>query len=323
MVSFLNSRKVEPMPTFTQLEYALAIDRERHFGKAASACHVSQPSLSTLILKLESELGYSLFDRSKKPILPTEDGEAFLKEAREIMKRVESLGALRNEEGPKGTYRLGIIPTMAPSLIPRIVLHVSKHLPLVQFQILEMKTTDIVRSLGRDEIDGGILATPLNEPGIFENPLFYEPFLLFASSDSPLKNKTILKEEDLKGNQIWLVGEGHCFRGQVLQICSQQADHVYSNIQLESSGMATVLELVKATKGATLIPYLTTLGMPDEGLSTFAKPWPAREVSLVTSRPRYKAKIHESIMAAITESIPEGLKSLKAKDVHVIGLSRT
>ena len=310
------------MPSFTQLEYALALDRERHFGQAAKACHVSQPSLSTLILKLEAELGFSLFDRSKKPILPTEEGEAFLREAREIMKRVESLGSLKSEEGPKGTYRLGIIPTMAPTLIPKIVLYVSRHLPLVQFQILEMKTTDIVRALSRDEIDGGILATPLNEPGIFENPLFYEPFLLFASAESPLKNKTILKEEDLKGNQIWLVGEGHCFRGQVLQICSNQADHVYSNIQLESSGMATVLELVKATKGATLIPYLNTLGMPQDGLSTFAKPWPAREVSLVTSRPRYKARIHDAIMAAVTESIPSAIQALKAKDVHVIGLSR-
>ncbi len=166
-----------------------------------------------MILKLESELGFSLFDRSKKPILPTEDSEVFLTEDREIMKRVESLGSLKSEEGPKGTYRLGIIPTMAPSLIPKIVLHVSKHLPLGQFQILEMKTTDIFRALSRDEIDGGILATSLNEPGIFENPLFYEPFLLFTSADSLLKHRTFLKEEDLKGNQIWLLGEGHCFRG--------------------------------------------------------------------------------------------------------------
>ena len=309
------------MPTFTQLEYALAVDRERHFGKAARYCHVSQPSLSTLILKLESELGYSIFDRSKKPILPTSEGELFLVEVREIMARVATLGSINDTDTPKGSYRLGIIPTMAPTLLPKIILHISRHLPHVNFQIEEMKTSDIMASLSRDELDGGILATPLNEPGIFETPLFYEPFLLLTNSESTFALKTTISEVDLKGSQIWLLGEGHCFRGQVMQICSDQVASVYSNIHLESAGMATIFELVKATNGASLIPYLSSLNHQEGFIIPFEKPWPAREVSLVTSRPKYKAKINEVIADAVRSQIPDHLRKIKAKDVHVIGLS--
>lgn len=310
------------MPTFTQLEYALAVDRERHFGRAARLCHVSQPSLSTLILKLESELGYSLFDRSKKPILPTAEGELFLAEVREIMVRVASLGSIMDSDTPKGTYRLGIIPTMAPTLLPKLILNISRALPQVSFQIEEMKTSDIIACLSRDELDGGILATPLNEPGIFETPLFYEPFLLLTNSESEMSSKTTIREGDLKGTQIWLLGEGHCFRGQAMQICSNQVASVYSKIHLESAGMATIFELVKATQGASLIPYLSSLNLREGKIISFEKPWPAREVSLVTSRPKYKSKINDAIATAIKSQLPDHLKKIKAKDVHVIGLSR-
>ncbi len=136
------------MPTLTQLEYALAIDRERHFGNAAKSCHVSQPSLSSLLIKLEAELGYPIFDRTKKPIVTTEEGENFLREAREIMTRIESLGQIKDGDQTSGVYRFAIIPTMAPSLLPLLIPRLAEELPKVDFHIFEMKTSDIIRALG-------------------------------------------------------------------------------------------------------------------------------------------------------------------------------
>jgi len=310
------------LPTLTQLEYALAIDRERHFGKAAKTCLVSQPSLSALLIKLENELGYAIFDRSKKPIVTTEEGEEFLREAREIMTRVESLGQLRSGEQISGQYRLGIIPTMAPTLLPLLIPSLSGELPNVDFHIFEMKTSDIIRSLSRDEIDGGILATPLNEGGIHEEPLFYEPFLFYTHSEDSTANAGPMKEEEIDGKNLWLIGEGHCFRGQVMEVCRNPNRSIYQNIHLDSSGMETVIELSGATNGTTLVPYLNSKRLRPDSLREFIKPWPAREVSLVTSRPKFKSKIHKKICDIIVRQIPRELRILKNKDVRVVGLSK-
>lgn len=182
------------MPTITQLEYLLAVDNEKHFGRAAMDCHVSQPSLSTQIQKLEEELNVIIFDRSKKPIIATEVGLAIIEQARVVIHEHKKIHAIANQgsKEPRGKFDLAVIPTLAPYLIPLFVGEFSKNNPKVNLKINEYKTEDIVKLLINDEIDAGLLVTPLEDERIIERHLFYEPFHIYVSEDHYLSKKKIL-----------------------------------------------------------------------------------------------------------------------------------
>jgi LysR family hydrogen peroxide-inducible transcriptional activator len=161
------------MPSIVQLEYALAVERLRHFGKAAEACHISQPTLSQQILKLEDEVGIILFDRIQKPILPTPEGKRFLEQAGVVVREHARLMQVKRGDIPSGEFRLGVIPTVASYLVPLFVGGFSREFPRVDLFIEELTTESILEKLGRDQLDGAILATPLGVPGLKEHPFYY------------------------------------------------------------------------------------------------------------------------------------------------------
>ena len=211
--------------TLTQLEYILAVHEHRHFGKAAESCFVTQPTLSMQIQKLEDELQITIFDRSKSPIQTTEDGLMVIDQAGKIIKEQKRLFSLLAERGSevKGDFRLAVIPTLSPFILPLFLENFVKAYPLVNLQIQEAKTEDIIAMLKKDQIDAGLLVTPLNESFIEERPLYYEPFYLFVNPSNALSKKKSVTQDELDLNEIWLLNKGNCFREQVLNICSQKA----------------------------------------------------------------------------------------------------
>ncbi len=316
------------MPTLSQLEYLVAVDKFRHFGKAARACHVSQPSLSMQLKKAEEELGVVVFDRDKKPILPTEKGIAVIQQARVVLREAERLKQIsQHEKGEiKGSFRLGVIPTIAPYVVPLFLDSWANRYPKVKLRIDEMKTIDIVAAIEDDQLDCGLLVTPLEESQIVEQVLFYEPFYLYVAKKHPLYKKNKVKDSDLDGNEIWLLEEGHCFRNQILKICSMShRQGVYRNVFFESGNLETLKQLVQHNNGYTLLPFLATAFMQDSEskkmLKPFDAPIPTREVSLVYRRGSLKEDIIDALSAEIKNVIPATLKLNPNKNIAIIGIS--
>lgn len=314
------------MPSITQLEYLLAVHRHKHFGRAAAECHVSQPSLSAQVQKVEDELGIVIFDRSKKPILTTDKGLKIIEQAKEVLRQHQSIYLIATDEGQlRGSFHLGIIPTLAAYVLPLFVESFSRKYPEIQLKISEYKTQDIVRALQDDELDAGLLVTPLYNETLVERVLFYEDFYLFVSEGHPLHKRKFVNENDLDERSIWLLEEGHCFRDQVLKVCSLRADKpVLPNVQFESGNLETLMNLIRGGRGYTLLPHLATQNLHKKEkltqLKRFNKPVPSREVSLVTSRSFMKAEVVEALEAEIISSLPPELRSLKKDQKQVVDM---
>lgn len=315
------------MSSLTQLEYVLAVDRYRHFGKAAAACRVTQPTLSQQLKLLEDELGAPIFDRSKKPILPTEAGQAIIEQARVVLSEMRKLkeAARGAEKEPHGELRVAVIPTLSPYIVPRFLERFSEKYPKVRLQLQELQTNRIVEALDRDEIDAGLLVTPLGNPSIEEEILFYEPFFVYAHEEHPLAKRKSIHEDDLDARDVWLLQEGHCFRNQIMRVCSlpKRAPKL-KGIQFESGSLETLKRLVDEIGGYTLLPELATEKIaidPHARLVPFSKPYPTREVSLIFRRTQWKRKLLDALAGEIRASVPERLKTFTAKELHVIGIS--
>lgn len=315
------------MPTITQLQYLIAVDEEKHFGRAAEKCAVSQPSLSTQIQKVEEELDLVIFDRSQKPIMVTEEGRAIIDQARATLKEHKKLFALAQGSSiePKGDFHLGIIPTLAPYIVPLFLGKFSKDFPDVRLKISELQTDDILKQLKNDDVDAGLLVTPLNDESLIERHLFYEPFYAYISEGHNLLDKDKLSQEDLLDEDLWLLEEGHCFREQMLKICSlRHSNRVLPNVEFASGSLETLRKLVKRSKGYTLLPELAVddLGKKEaeKHLRSFNSPVPTREVSLIHSRSFLKERIISALEDVIVEELPKNLKSLKRGDINVVDI---
>ena len=188
------------MPSLTQLEYILAVAKTGHFGKASEHCHVSQPSLSIQIQKAEEELEIQIFNRNKKPVIPTQKGKVIIEQAQRTIGEYKKLLSLSRYETRevKGSFRLAVIPTLSSSVIPLFLKEFSRKYPKVELFINELTTEHIIQSLNMDEIDAGILATPLGEKNLGKKVLFFEAFSVYCSKDHPLLEKNLLKTDDLK-----------------------------------------------------------------------------------------------------------------------------
>tara|TARA_R110000868_G_scaffold72133_4_gene210402 strand:- start:12018 stop:12968 length:951 start_codon:yes stop_codon:yes gene_type:complete len=316
------------MPSITQLEYLLAVDRHRHFGKAAEECHVTQPSLSMQLQKLEEELGIIAFDRSKKPIMATEQGKLIIDQAKVVINEHKKLSliALDKDAGLRGEFKIAVIPTLSPYVIPLFLHSFAKKYPLVELTIEEHQTDEIIELLSRDKIDAGLLVTPLKSNHIIERVLFYEPFYLYASSNSAVSKKKTVKESDLDENEVWLLDEGHCFRNQVIKFCSikGKAPTVLKNVRFQSGNLETLKNMVRTQGGYTFLPYLATLGLStsekNKMLHPFQSPAPSREVSIVHSRSFLKEGIIEALQNEIIACLPADIKSLKSSKLQVIDI---
>ncbi len=313
--------------TITQLEYILAVEKFRHFGKAAKACNVTQPTLSMQLQKAEEELGVVIFDRSKNPILTTDEGSKIVDQARSVIREYKKIFSIidASKDEIRGDFRLGVIPTIAPYLIPIFAGAFVHKYPMVNLTIEEFKTEEIIELLNMDELDAGLLATPLEGETFIERVLFHEPFSVFASKNHQLLKKTKIKDKDLDTTDVWLLNEGHCFRQQVLNLCKISKDTgLHDNLKFESGNLETLKNMVLNSEGYTLLPALAVLNLSNEDkkhVREFQNPVPTREVSLVHNRIFLKEKIISALEESIIESLPESLMSLKKKNIEIISIT--
>lgn len=302
--------------TLTQLSYIVAVDRYRHFATAAEKSYVTQPTLSMQIHKLEDELGVTIFDRSKSPVIPTEIGEKIIEEAKEILKQskhIEDLASLKDEE-LRGTFRIGIIPTIAPYLLPLFLRNFRNKYPEVRLIFEEVVTDELLDLLDQDYLDIGVIATPADRGNIFEEDLYYEPFLGYVSEDHPLAKKDRLTVDDLEISNLWLLNEGHCFRDQTVKLCKKFRKNKLDDpkIEFESGNLETLKQLVEQNFGMTLLPYLAKNQINERcakaHLRHFDNPVPRRKVRVVYGREYLKKNIIEAFKQEIFAVIPEELK---------------
>lgn len=302
--------------TLTQLSYVVAVDRYRHFATAAEKSYVTQPTLSMQIHKLEDELGITIFDRSKSPVVPTEIGEKIIKEAKEILKQskhIEDIAHLAEDE-LKGTFRVGIIPTIAPYLLPLFLRSFTEKYPNVKLIFEEIVTNELLNLLEQDHLDVGIIATPVEQGHIFEEELYYEPFLGYVSQEHELAKKENLTVDDLEISNLWLLNEGHCFRDQTVKLCKKQRKDLLdsSMIEFESGNLETLKQLVEQDFGMTLLPYLAKNQIDEQcakaHIRYFDDPIPRRKIRIIYSREYLKKNIIEAFKNEILEAIPDELK---------------
>lgn len=300
--------------TFVQLEYVVALDNFRHFATAAERCFVTQPTLSMQVQKLEEELGVKIFDRSKQPVIPTEAGTAIIEQARRILAEKNVINEIaQSKKGMMvGELRIGIIPTLAPYLLPLFVQSFNKKYPQVKLVVNEMMTEYIVTRLREGRIDVGILVTPLQEKGIREDVLFYEELLAYVSKKNAAYKKTYVLANDIDPNKLWLLEEGHCFRSQIVNLCElRRASEAGNHFEYEAGSIETLRRMVEINDGITILPELTTLDMTREQqqlIRHFKKPAPMREVSLVVHRDFVKKRLIEALKQEIIEAVPEKIK---------------
>jgi LysR family hydrogen peroxide-inducible transcriptional activator len=314
------------MPTLSQLEYIVSLSKFKHFGRAAEHCHISQPSLSTQIQKVEEELGLIIFDRSKKPIMETDQGKKVIAQAKKVISEHEKIFSIVHEgRDVAGKFHLGVIPTLSAYIIPLFVESFAKKYPKVELRISEYKTEEIIAKLYDDELDGGLLVTPLYDSKIIERSLFFEPFYAYVSPNHKFSKRKSLKDDELDAEDLWLLNEGHCFRNQVLNLCSMKADsRVLPNVEFESGSLETLKNLIRQGRGYTLLPYLASKSLDQKEkevmLKKFQKPIPTREVSLVHSRDFLKEEIINAIVDEIVHNIPDELMSLKKGNIQVVDI---
>lgn len=310
--------------TITQLEYAVALDTYGSFVAAAEKRNVTQPTLSMQIQKLEDELGVKLFDRSSQPIKATAQGKKIIEQARVILRESERIYEfIRDEKGEvEGTLRLGIIPTIAPYLIPLFIRSVAEKYPKLHLEIAELTTSVIIERLKNNQLDCGILATPLDEPELIEKPLYYEPFVVYVSASNPLAKKAVLSAGDVNADDIWLMNEGHCFRTQVLQICHDRKKLKENrSFTYEAGSLETLKRLVEINNGYTLLPELSVkdFGMKQMKMVRYFKsPEPVREISLVIGKNFIKNAVAEALSAEIQATVPTKMISAKGKKIPVM-----
>ncbi len=308
--------------SLTQIEYVLAVHKYGHFSQAAKACHVTQPTLSMQIQKLEEELGTVIFDRTKKPILLTARGAKLIEQMRAILveaRKVEEILDEESEAKVEGELVLGIIPTVAPYLLPKLLPVVAKLYPRLRLKVLELQTHRIVQSLEEDQIDLGILATPLNQPKIQERSLYWEVFSVMCQKDHKLAQASKIKYAHLP-DDIWLLEEGHCLRNQVLDLCAhRRKGGSPRQFQFESGSLETLKSLVKSYGGYTLLPALATESLPSGvKLIPFESPVPAREIGMVTGRQHYKRHLQDALAEAVRTCIPESVRKISKKDLELL-----
>ncbi|MCZ4316074.1 hydrogen peroxide-inducible genes activator [Comamonadaceae bacterium G21597-S1] len=261
--------------TLTELKYIVAVARERHFGKAAEACHVSQPTLSVAVKKLEEELDLKLFERSANEVTVTPLGEEVVRQAQTVLEQAAGIReiAKRGKDPLAGPLRLGVIYTIAPYLLPELVRHVIELTPQMPLMLQENFTVKLLEMLRMGELDCAILAEPFPDAGLAIAPLYDEPFVAALPRNHALAKGKSVSAEQLKQETLLLLGTGHCFRDHVLEVCPEFArfSGTAEGIQrsFEGSSLETIKHMVAAGMGVTLVPRL---GVPAEALPSSGKP---------------------------------------------------
>lgn len=294
------------------MRYAVAVEEFQSFRVAAERCHVSQSGLSMQIQKLEDLLDTVLFDRSRKPVLITPEGEVAITQMRVVLREIERLGQVASENlEPSGRYRLGVIPTLAPTVLPLFLRDFVQKYPRVELDIEELKTQDIVEKLRADTLDAGIAATPLSVATLHETSLGHEALFAYLPSGNPLLNKRTIAQNDLNGHPLWVMQEGHCFRSQVLSYCHSPDAARPDGVRFESGSFETLMRLVDGGLGATVLPALVVQSIPAHKrrahVRALVSPTPVREIGLVTARQAFRRRVTDALADVIKERLTRAL----------------
>lgn len=305
--------------TLIQLEYIVALDTYRHFAQAADKCFVTQPTLSMQIQKLEEELGVKIFDRTKQPVIPTEMGAGIIAQARITLREAHMIQQMIDDQKDtlSGELKIGIIPTLAPYLLPPLYKAMWEKYPKLNLLIKESITEDLIHELKNNRLDCGMVVTPLNDASIKEDVLFYEELFVYVSKKNALSNKKYVLANEIDPNQLWLLEEGHCFRSQVLNLCElrQRSDF---HFKYETGNIETLKRMVDKSDGITILPELAVMEFNKSQLKLVKRlkqPSPAREVSLVTHRDHIKTKLIKTLREEIVNIVPAQMQKLQHKKV--------
>ncbi len=306
--------------TITQLKYVLAVAEHQNFTLASEKCFVTQPTLSMQIQKLEDELDVLIFNRKKKPIALTPIGQKIIEQAKVIIDESHRINDIVEQQKGfiGGEFRLGIIPTITPTLLPLFLNNFIKKYPKVNLKIEELNTQSILKKLKDGHLDAAIASTPLENENIKERVLYYEPFVGFMSENHRLFSKNKITVDDLNIDDILLLEDGHCFKDSVINICRSLKTNSTEQFKLESGSFNTLLKLSKEGMGMTLLPYLHTLDLKEEDkkyLKEFENPAPAREVALVYHKSQLKIQLIEALKSSI-DGVIRGVISFS--DVKII-----
>ena len=276
--------------TLTELRYIVAVAREKHFGKAASRCFVSQPTLSVAVKKLEDELGVTLFERHKHDVTVTPLGKNIIEQAERVLDQANNIKLMAKESRDplKGTLHLGIIYTIGPYLLPRIIPLINKAAPELTLIIDEDFTANLAKKISSGELDMIILAAPFEITGIKTELLYKEPLIVALPKHHPLCKKKTIKAEDLLNETLLLLKTGNCFRDQVMDVCPACKGDIFSKSRiqktLEGSSLETIRSMVAAGSGVTVLPSTSMLNVDEKSsiveYRPFARPIPKREVVL-------------------------------------------
>lgn len=303
-----------------QLEYIIAVDNYRHFAKAAEASFVTQPTLSMMIQKLEEELGVKIFDRSQFPVQPTSIGTQIINQARVIVSQIKQVKDIVQEEKGfvNGSLKIGIIPTISPYLLPKLIQKHTENGYDIELVIEEVTTDQIVEKLTSGTLDIGILATPLHNEKLQEHPVYYEKFFAYISpEETSLYAKKELDEEDLNINRLWLLSEVHCFRNQILRLCnSRKKRNIHTLISYEAGSISTLARIVDLNSGLTIIPEMGIEHLTEaqkKNVRPLKNAVPVREISLVTRKEFFREKMLDILIQEVKDSVPTPLLSTELK----------
>lgn len=304
--------------TLQQLEYVLALDKTRHFVRAAEMCGVTQPTLSAMIQKLEDELDCRIFDRSSHPIVPTPVGEIVIKKAQTVLHSVnllkESIASIKGSLS--GSFTVAMIPTVAPYLLPGFIAAFQRDYPEVSLRVTEMRTESIIRNLQSAEIDMAILATPLNDPNLLEVPLYYEKFEAYISPKEELFEKQEVATDEMSDDRLWVLEEGHCLRNQVFNFCKNRK-HAST---YEAGSIDTLVKIVDINGGYTVIPELHVELLNDVqklNVRQIVKPEATREISLVIRHDYVREGLMNAVANTVKQIIPQHMLDARLKKFSI------
>lgn len=294
-----------------QLEYLIAVDKYKHFGNAAQACFITQPTLSAMIQKFEDEMDVKIFDRTTHPIRTTDVGAQLIIEAKRVIDAINELKSKANllNNVLAGKLNLGIIPTVSGFILPTEIFEFLKNHPKIELNVKEMTTDNIIKALKSGELDAGIISTPYTAANEFYHDfLFNEELMLYTSDDSEDQKKdSFVIPEKIDVQKVWLLEEGNCLRTQFENICELRENTVKpKNLEFVASNINTLIQLVDKLGGMSILPELAIEQLAEhqqEKVKRFRKPFPYREISVIYFKPTYKQKILDELILFIADSL--------------------
>lgn len=306
-----------------QLEYLIAVDKYKHFGRAAQACFITQPTLSAMIQKFEDELDVKIFDRTTHPIRTTDIGVQIISQAKEV---IDSVNELRNKASLlnnvlAGKLNLGIIPTVSSFILPTEIFDFLQLNPKIEFSVKEMTTENIIKGLKNGELDAGIISTPYESAQEFYHDVIFNEELMLYSSKEITKPDAYVVPSEIDVDKVWLLEEGNCLRTQFEHICHLKENSLKpKNLEFLASNISTLIQMVDKVGGISILPELAVDQLSDEqkkNVLRFHKPFPYREISIIYYKPTYKQKIIDELVAFISKSVELKLNFSKSPEDFV------